>query len=76
MPELFGTGYTRAGLLRRVGRPEQVAGVRLVTIGDGQGVRVLEFRTGIGWRRARRATTTWRSVRCPARPLSASSRTG
>jgi hypothetical protein len=37
MPELFGTGYTRAGLLRRVGRLEQVAGVRLVTIGDGQG---------------------------------------
>jgi hypothetical protein len=35
-------------LLRRVGRLEQVAGVRLVTLGDGQGrgVRVLEFRTG------------------------------
>ena len=51
MPELFGTGYTRAGLLRRVGRLEQVAGVRLVTIGDGQarGVRVLEFRTGTGF---------------------------
>ena len=51
MPELFGTGYTRDGLLRRVGRLEQVAGVRLVTIGDGQGrgVRVLEFRTGTGF---------------------------
>jgi hypothetical protein len=51
MPELFGTGYTRAGLLRRVGRLEQVAGVRLVTIGDGQGrgVRILEFRTGTGF---------------------------
>ncbi len=51
MPELFGTGYPRAGLLRRVGRLEQVAGVRLVTLGDGQGrgVRVLEFRTGTGF---------------------------
>ena len=37
MPELFGAGYPRAGLLRRVGRLEQVAGVRLVTLGDGQG---------------------------------------
>jgi len=51
MPELFGTRYQRAELLRRVGRLEQVAGVRLVTIGDGQGrgVRVLEFRTGTGF---------------------------
>ncbi len=51
MPELFGTGYPRAGLLRRIGRLEQVAGVRLVTLGDGQsrGVRVLEFRTGTGF---------------------------
>ena len=51
MPELFGTDYPRAGLLRRVGRLEQVAGVRLVTLGDGQGrgVRVLEFRTGTGF---------------------------
>jgi hypothetical protein len=51
MPELFGTRYSRAELLRRVGRLEQVAGVRLVTLGDGQGrgVRVLEFRTGSGF---------------------------
>jgi len=51
MPKLFGTGYPRAGLLRRVGRLEQVAGVRLVTLGDGlgRGVRVLEFRTGTGF---------------------------
>jgi hypothetical protein len=51
MPELFGTHYSRADLLRRVGRLEQVAGVRLVTLGDGQGrgVRVLEFRTGTGF---------------------------
>src|SRR5215468_7231773 len=38
MPELFGTRYTRAELQRRVGRLEQVAGVR-----------VLEFRTGTGF---------------------------
>jgi hypothetical protein len=51
MPGLFGTHYSRAELLRRVGRLEQVAGVRLVTLGDGQGrgVRVLEFRTGTGF---------------------------
>jgi hypothetical protein len=51
MPELFGTRYSRAELLRRVGRLEQVAGVRLVTLGDaqGRGVRVLEFRTGSGF---------------------------
>jgi Domain of unknown function (DUF4432) len=51
MPELFGTHYSRAELLRRVGRLGQVAGVRLVTLGDGQGrgVRVLEFLTGTGF---------------------------
>src|SRR2546430_7187965 len=51
MPELFGARYTRAELHRRVGRLEQVAGVRLVTIGDGlgRGARVLEFRTGTGF---------------------------
>ena len=56
MPELFGGRYTRAELLRRVGRLEQVAGVRLVTLGDGlgRGVRVLEFRTGTGF-----ASTCW-----------------
>src|SRR2546427_8346479 len=42
---------TRRDLMRRVGRLEQVAGVRLVTLGDGveRGVRVLEFRTGTGF---------------------------
>ena len=51
MPELFGTRYSRTELLRRVGRLEQVAGVRLVTLADGQGrgARVLEFRTGSGF---------------------------
>jgi hypothetical protein len=40
-----------AELRRRVGRLEQVAGVRLVTLGDGaeRGVRVLEFRTAAGF---------------------------
>src|SRR5215467_13273383 len=51
MPELFGASYRRADLLRRIGRLEQVAGIRLVTLGDaqGRGVRVLEFRTGTGF---------------------------
>ena len=51
MPELFGGEYSRAELSRRVGRLEQVAGVRLVTLGDGveRGVRLLEFRTGTGF---------------------------
>jgi hypothetical protein len=51
MPQLFGTRYTRQELLRRVGRLEQVAGVRLVTLGDGLGrdVRLVEFRTGTGF---------------------------
>jgi hypothetical protein len=51
MPELFGHGHSREELSRRVGRLEQVAGVRLVTLGDGveRGVRVLEFRTGTGF---------------------------
>ena len=43
--------YSRAELLGRVGRLEQIAGVRLATLGDGteRGVRVLEFRTGSGF---------------------------
>lgn len=51
MPELWGETFSRAELLRRVGRSEQVAGVRLVTLADGaeRGVRVLEFRTGAGF---------------------------
>ena len=51
MPALFGARYDRAELMRRVGRLEQVAGVRLVTAGDGteRGVRLLEFRTGTGF---------------------------
>ena len=51
MPALFGSRIDRSQLLRRVGRLEQVAGVRLVTAGDGveRGVRLLEFRTGTGF---------------------------
>lgn len=51
MPALFGSRYDRAGLMRRIGRLEQVAGVRLVTASDGieRGVRLLEFRTGAGF---------------------------
>lgn len=51
MPALFGAHYGRAELMRRVGRLEQAAGVRLVTAGDGieRGVRLLEFRTGTGF---------------------------
>lgn len=51
MTELWGASYDRAALRARVGRLEQVAGVRLVTLDDGieRGVRVLEFRTGSGF---------------------------
>jgi hypothetical protein len=48
---LYGQDQTRRELMRRVGRLDQVAGVRLMTLGDGaeRGVRVLEFRTGTGF---------------------------
>jgi hypothetical protein len=51
VPALFGSRIDRTQLLRRVGRLEQVAGVRLVTAGDGieRGVRLIEFRTGSGF---------------------------
>jgi hypothetical protein len=51
MPPVRGKTMTRRDLMRRVGRLDQVAGVRLVTLGDGieRGVRVLEFRTGTGY---------------------------
>ena len=49
--KLWGEQFNRHGILRRVGGLEQIAGVRLVTLGDGaeRGVRVLEFRTGTGF---------------------------
>lgn len=48
---LYGSDFTSSELLKRVGRLDQAAGVRLVTLGDGleRGVRVLEFRTGSGF---------------------------
>ena len=51
MPRLGDVTYSRRELARRVGRLDQVAGVRLVTLGDGigRGVRMLEFRTGTGF---------------------------
>ena len=51
MPRICGEPISRNELARRVGRLEQLAGVRLVTLGDGvgRGVRVLEFRTGSGY---------------------------
>ncbi|MDQ4127681.1 MAG: aldose 1-epimerase family protein, partial [Actinomycetota bacterium] len=51
MPDLFGESLRRADLLRRIGRLDQAAGVRLVTLGDGaeRGVRVLEVHTGTGF---------------------------
>lgn len=51
MPDLYGKAYSKRDLLRRMGRLDQVAGVRLVTLGDGseRGVRMLEFRTGSGF---------------------------
>ena len=51
MPFLFGKNYTRDQLLRRVGHINQIGGVQLYELSDGQarGVRVLEFRTGTGF---------------------------
>jgi hypothetical protein len=51
MTRLWGDELRRTELLRRVGGLDQIAGVRLVTLGDGneRGVRVLEFRTGSGF---------------------------
>lgn len=50
MPDLYHQTYSRRDLLKKIGRLQQVAGVRLVTLDDGveRGVRVLEFRTGSG----------------------------
>ncbi|MBI5668519.1 MAG: aldose 1-epimerase family protein [Chloroflexi bacterium] len=50
MPDLYRQTYSKRDLLRKIGRLQQVAGVRLVTLDDGaeRGVRVLEFRAGSG----------------------------
>ncbi|HEU5430232.1 MAG TPA: aldose 1-epimerase family protein [Thermomicrobiales bacterium] len=51
MTTLWGRDYGRRDLLNHVGRLQQIAGVRLLTLDDGveRGVRVLEFRTGTGF---------------------------
>jgi hypothetical protein len=48
---LWGRRWTRPELLARVGRLEQVAGMRLVEGGDGaeRGVRILRCTTGAGF---------------------------
>lgn len=50
MAQLYGRSADAPGLGARMGRLSQVAGVRLVTCGDGveRGLRMLEFRTGSG----------------------------
>jgi hypothetical protein len=50
MVELYGSALSRREVAERCGLLSQVAGVRLVTLGDGveRGVRMLEFRTGGG----------------------------
>jgi Domain of unknown function (DUF4432) len=52
MVDLYGTSLTRRDIASRGGSVAQVAGVRLMTLGDGleRGVRMLEFRTGSGLR--------------------------
>ena len=52
MVKLYGQDLSRRETTARLGRLSQVAGVRLMTLGDGveRGVRMLEFRTGTGLR--------------------------
>jgi hypothetical protein len=52
MPELFGRSIATPELFKRIGRFEQVAGDRFVTLEDGaeRRVRVLQFHTGTGFR--------------------------
>ena len=80
MPTLDGNEYSRDELLRKVGRLEQVAGVRLVTLGDAveRGVRVLEFRTGSGFEFDVLVDRAFDIGRCEqgGRPLAWTSRAG
>ena len=52
MVELYGRSMTRREVARHAGMLSQFAGVRLMTLGDGveRGIRMLEFRTGTGFR--------------------------
>ena len=47
---LFGRSWSRRDLLARIGDVKQIAGIRLVELGDGaeRGVRAAEFRSGSG----------------------------
>ena len=51
MARVFGTNWTRAALLERVGDISQIGGVRCGQLEDGfeRGVRTLDFRTGSGF---------------------------
>lgn len=52
MVKLYGRAMSRRDVARHSGMLSQFAGVRLVTLGDGveRGIRMLEFRTGTGFR--------------------------
>ena len=52
MAQLFGKEFTRAELLERVGEINQLGGVRIMRLEDGrgEGVRLIEARTGTGFR--------------------------
>jgi hypothetical protein len=52
MTELYGQRLSRRDVGRHAGALSQFAGVRLMTLGDGveRGIRMLEFRTGTGFR--------------------------
>ena len=52
MVELYGRPHTRRDIAARAGMLSQFAGVRLMTLSDGleNGIRMLEFRTGTGFR--------------------------
>ena len=52
MVDLYGRPLSRRDLSRHAGMLSQFAGVRLMTLQDGveRGIRMLEFRTGTGFR--------------------------
>ena len=52
MVELYGRTLSRREVARHSGMMSQFAGVRFMTLGDGveRGIRMLEFRTGTGFR--------------------------
>jgi hypothetical protein len=52
MTDLYGRAMSRRDVARHAGMLSQFAGVRLMTLSDGveRGIRMLEFRTGTGFR--------------------------